>query len=483
MTRRLTALLVGLSGPVAGFAAAAAGVGLWGLGVPQAASLGVAVGALVLLQGALLLAVRNAVGQQQHEALASDLAMLRERLLLAESRLAETDRRAVESPAIVWRAAAADINVLGSLVRDLARGLAEHEAQLARLSPPEAPAEEPATGEPAAPELPPPETAEERAEGTAAGAAYAVSSLASRGVTLEEMAQTVRHALASDRLDFCLQPIVSLPQRRTRAYEASLRLKAADEEGAVGIELRRLAVAARMEFDFDMKLVQRALQALRVMRAREQDGSIICRAAPMTLASARFAPAFRELLQGDRELAQRLLLEMTQREWRQLGPVDAELVQTIPELGPALALAPLDDLAVDAAELASAGIRLVRAPAALLVAGLEQAAGVEALALRLARLGVSLVASDVAAEQEVLDLLDIDVPLAQGPLLGAARPVKPEVLDWRPVPPDAANDAAPTPSPQAPAVPKAPPAPAEAAAPQAPPQRVSYRSLLRRANG
>jgi cyclic-di-GMP phosphodiesterase TipF (flagellum assembly factor) len=87
----------------------------------------------------------------------------------------------------------------------------------------------------------------------------------------------------------------------------------------------------------------------------------------------------------------------------------------------------------------------------------------EDLVASLARVGIRLVATGVEAETEVPDLIDLDVPLAQGNVFAAPRAVRAEVLT-------AAPDAAPPPPPPSPDPPSSPP-----------PQRRPFRDFLRRA--
>src|SRR5271169_6167577 len=53
--------------------------------------------------------------------------------------------------------------------------------------------------------------------------------------------ETVREALADNRVDLCLQPVVSLPQRRTVFYESFSRLR--DASGRVMMPAEYLSVA------------------------------------------------------------------------------------------------------------------------------------------------------------------------------------------------------------------------------------------------
>ena len=91
---------------------------------------------------------------------------------------------------------------------------------------------------------------------------------------------------------------------------------------------------------------------------------------------------------------------------------------------------------------------------------------VEDLVAALARAGIRLVATAVERETDVPDLIDLDVPFAQGSVFAAPRAVRADVL------------AAAAPAQAAPAA-AAPPAPEE---PEPPPQRRPFRDFLRRAS-
>jgi cyclic-di-GMP phosphodiesterase TipF (flagellum assembly factor) len=92
------------------------------------------------------------------------------------------------------------------------------------------------------------------------------------------------------------------------------------------------------------------------------------------------------------------------------------------------------------------------------------------LASVLRRAGIKLVAERVEREEIVPDLIDLDVPLAQGFVFAAPRAVRSEVLS-----PPAAGDA-PAAAPHSPAPPAEPveePVPRE--------ERLPFRAFLRRA--
>ncbi len=121
------------------------------------------------------------------------------------------------------------------------------------------------------------------------------------------------------------------------------------------------------------------------------------------------------------------------------------------------------DLRFDAHEMAGLGIGQVRVPAGLLLRpvptrGAVSDIAVEDLAPALARARIRLTIVEVTAEADVPDLIELNVPFAQGNTFAPARPVRGEILAALPA--------------------EAPPPPEDDPGPE----RRSFRSLLRRAS-
>ena len=418
---------------------------------------------------------------------------LAERQAQAEARMAETERRTIESPALVWRAATADIEVLGTLVSNLAQAVAGHEKRLdaAAAAAPAAPepsaealsAPAPEAATPAAPAPPPaldlfePEaelgfTADAPSPAVAAARAAtsaAVSSLAYPPpvAVMAELKTTLAAALASDRLELCLQPIVGLPQRQVRGYEATLRLKGEAGDLQDNADLRRIAAATGLEAEFDRALVERAVQVLRILRARNRDVAAVCVVAGASLGAEAFTAMLESLARSDRSLIGAVTLEIAEAEFRAFDADRLQAMRLLADRGAGFGLGRPASLTLDAGEATAAGIRQLRLPIDMLLNAARGQAATDIhpadLPEFLRRRGIELMVCDVETEQSVLELLEFAAPLATGPLFGAARPVRPEVLE-----PKAVSDGA-----FAAAEPAAPPA--------ARPQRQSFRSLLRRA--
>jgi cyclic-di-GMP phosphodiesterase TipF (flagellum assembly factor) len=120
-----------------------------------------------------------------------------------------------------------DIGDLAQVVEDLAQTVAVHEALLAaraEMKPPEPVAVEIESADfaPVEPSSPEPADAAETTAPFQAGSTDVTSDGARIGL--------VREAVAAGRIDLYLQPVVTLPQRKVRYYEALSRMRLADGE-------------------------------------------------------------------------------------------------------------------------------------------------------------------------------------------------------------------------------------------------------------
>jgi cyclic-di-GMP phosphodiesterase TipF (flagellum assembly factor) len=293
-----------------------------------------------------------------------------------------------------------------------------------------------------------------------------------------ELRGILASALASDRLELCLQPVVELPQRKIRGYEATLRLSGEGGDLQSEADLRRIAATTGLEADLDRVLVDRALHVLRVLRGRKRTVTISCAVTVKGLLAPNLPPALETALRSDPELAKALILEFSDQEFRALTP-DARLeLRALAGRGVGLSLGRLPHLKLDMDSITAIGIRQIKVSASAM---LGEAHGDSSqtdihpadMSEFLRRRGIELQMFDVASEQTVIDSLEYAPPLASGPLFGAARPVRPEVIE-----PRAVSDAGVAESR------KAPQMQAEREQPSAQsgrPQRQSFRSVLRRA--
>jgi cyclic-di-GMP phosphodiesterase, flagellum assembly factor TipF len=316
---------------------------------------------------------------------------------------------------------AAEIEELSTLVRRLADQVAAHELALssarareraapALTSPPAAVADSAPAAAPAAP-----------AEGVAA----AFGDLDQAGVIA-----TVASAIDGNKIDLYLQPIVTLPQRKVRYYEALSRLKMDDGELIAAGDFLKFAEAGSLMPKLDRLSVVRCVQVVRRLLLKNRDIGLFCNLAAATLTGAGF-PQLLEFIEANRAIAHALVFEFTQSAVRAMGPIEHEALAAMAERGYRFSMDNLADLRVEPRELTERGFRFIKVPATLLLNRVGAASTdihPADLSDLLARFGIDLVADRIEAEGAVVDLLDYDVRFGQGFLFSPPRPVRAEAL-------------------------------------------------------
>ncbi|MEH0196930.1 EAL domain-containing protein [Caulobacter sp. CCNWLY153] len=251
--------------------------------------------------------------------------------------------------------------------------------------------------------------------------------------------EAVQDALAENRVDLYLQPVVSLPQRRTVFYESFSRLR--DETGRVMMPAEYLAVAEPegLMTAVDNLLLFRCVQIVRRLAKQDRKVGIFCNISLASLADETFFPQFLEFLQGNKDLAGSLIFELGQTAFNQRGPVEARHMARLASLGFQFSLDKVVDLDLDFQDLARADVKYVKVGAQLILDQLEEQDGKLVLsslpdlnaadfAALMRRYGVEVIAEKVEAERQIAEILDLDIGYGQGHLFGEPRAIRDAVL-------------------------------------------------------
>jgi cyclic-di-GMP phosphodiesterase, flagellum assembly factor TipF len=313
---------------------------------------------------------------------------------------------------------AVEIGELGALVQQLAETVAGHEAILQEQG------VMPAHAEPRP--APMPEGALALSENDAVGGPSVIS-----GISREGMSATIASAIDGDRIDLYLQPIVTLPQRKVRYYEALSRLRTEQGDVVPAVEFIEVAESSGLMPKLDNLLMFRCVQVMRRLQMKNRDVGLFCNLSAMTLLDATYFRQFLDFMDANRALGPSMMLEFTHAAYRSFGPLENEALASLAERGYRFSLDHVSDLRVEPNELADRGFRFIKVPAKLLlsrIGGAHTDIHPADLADLLARSGVDLVAERIESESMVVDLLDYDVRYGQGFLFSPPRPVRAEAL-------------------------------------------------------
>lgn len=251
-----------------------------------------------------------------------------------------------------------------------------------------------------------------------------------KGKTEDEIVAVIRAAIDANRIDLYLQPILTLPQRKVRYYEAMTRLRTEDGTLVLPGDFLEFAERAGLMPKIDNLLLFRCVQVLRRLLMKNREIGLFCNISTTTLNDPVIFPQFSQFLEANRALTPSLTLEFTQDAFRAMGALESESLASLRELGFRFSMDQVKDLQFGPRDLSERGIKFVKVPAALLLNRVPESADIHTADLSdlLGRHGISLIGERIETESVVVDLLDYDVRFGQGFLFSPPRPVRAEAL-------------------------------------------------------
>jgi cyclic-di-GMP phosphodiesterase TipF (flagellum assembly factor) len=239
--------------------------------------------------------------------------------------------------------------------------------------------------------------------------------------------EVIRASLEQNRVDLYLQPIVTLPQRKLRFYEALSRLRAQDGSVIMPAQYIKVAGPVGLMSVVDNLLLFRCVQIVRRMAQKTKEIGVFCNISGDTLVDAEFFPQFLEYMHHHRELSGQIIFEFAQASVLDAGTKVEENLKYLAGLGFALSMDHVETLSLDFGRLHQLGFRYMKIQADVLMNGTASAGAAiagEDLKALLARHNIGLIAEHVENEKEVVQLLDFNVDYGQGFLFGEPRAVR-----------------------------------------------------------
>ena len=231
----------------------------------------------------------------------------------------------------------------------------------------------------------------------------------------------LRIAIEENRVDLYLQPVVNLPQRKTRFYECFSRVRT--QAGTVLSPEHYLAMAeqAGLLTTIDNYLLFRCVQVIRRVRRRSRDVGFFVNMTMRTLEDAAFVEPFLEFLDQNPELADHIVFEFPLADFLAGSPEARTVLLDLSERRYRFSIDRVDRLDLDVDWLVTRGVRFVKIDVARLLASGAAAADLRALRSGFDRCGIDLVAEKVETEAQVADMLDLRADFGQGWVFGEPR--------------------------------------------------------------
>jgi cyclic-di-GMP phosphodiesterase TipF (flagellum assembly factor) len=341
--------------------------------------------------------------------------------------------RAVTDPLTV------EMGELGTLVKRLAETVAGHQTTLEALA-----RTSPNSQEALASALPtqPLATATRPPDQPAPSSDLAAADGAGTADRVDLDLAAIRNAIDANRIDLYLQPIVTLPQRKVRYYEAMSRLRNEAGEIMHASDFVPQAESGGLMPKIDNLVIFRCVQLVRRLLLKNREIGLFCNLSQTTLTDASFFPQLLDFMAANRAIAPSLVFQFTHSAVRAMGAIEYESLAALSERGFRFSMDHVMGLHLEPGELASRGFRYIKVHANLLL-NIPRPAPTDIhpadLSELLGRFGIDLIVDRIELERSVIDLLDYDVRYGQGSLFSPPRPVRAEALQANPEVPDAAT--------------------------------------------
>ena len=245
--------------------------------------------------------------------------------------------------------------------------------------------------------------------------------------------EMLRQALSEDRVIHHIEPIITLPQRRTHGYDLVPRLMLEDGELALAEDFMPIDGGTSLIAEIEALAL---MDAITFARRALTAGDPVTIYAPISLATIkteREADRVISMLDANRAVGKYLCFLIPEVQWTGLNSKQRKTAKAIVDKGVGFSLANCRSLRLNFMELFELGVRSVRADTARFI---DQPASytdfhTADIAAYVNRFEVDLIMTSVQSEQHILTLVDDGIGLAQGPHLAVPGPIRADFLNAR----------------------------------------------------
>lgn len=236
-----------------------------------------------------------------------------------------------------------------------------------------------------------------------------------------EIYEIIRNALQDNRVDLYLQPIVTLPSRKTIHYECYSRVR--DEKGRVLFPRDYLPVAEEsgLTGTLDNLLLFRCMQVARRLGPRRPNVRFFCNISSASLNDEEFFPQFIDFMLSNYKLADRMVFEFAQTDVQNMDSNVERSLLRLGENGYRFSMDHVTDLSFDIPRLAQHFFKYIKVDTDILL-GQHGEILTGDLKEAMSRFDIELIAVKIENEPCVLDVLDNNIDYGQGYLFGEPKP-------------------------------------------------------------
>ncbi len=231
----------------------------------------------------------------------------------------------------------------------------------------------------------------------------------------------IRHAVHSRDIEMFVQPVMAIPQRKTRFYELYARLRAGGGNYVSASQFMELAREDGAEKEIDTLLLMECLRVMRSSANVKKPTPFFINITQATLNNTVFMKRLLDFISKNRGMAPRLIFEIAEPEYKNMRGATLQVVKGLGQLGCSFALGQCSSLDFDVPDLIDNKVRFVKIGKTSLSAHIMTDKAL-AETIKKKRIlegnGVGVIAEKIETERDLRELMDLDLNLAQGYLLG-----------------------------------------------------------------
>ena len=240
------------------------------------------------------------------------------------------------------------------------------------------------------------------------------TALVPAGDSLNDLAilDIVCDGLRDDKVDLFLQPIVSMPQRKRKFFEALTRIRAGDDSIIVPEQYIAIAEREGLIGAIDNMLLFLCVQHVRQAQRRSQNVCFFCNISPHSLDDENFFNEFIAFMSENGVLAPNLVFEFSQATVADHDEQLEHYIRRLAFFGFRFSMDQVTSLNFDYTDLAARHFRFVKIEALTLLVHMDEDGEnphIAKLKGLLERDGIDLIVEKIESEPMLLDLLDCHI--------------------------------------------------------------------------
>jgi cyclic-di-GMP phosphodiesterase TipF (flagellum assembly factor) len=232
-----------------------------------------------------------------------------------------------------------------------------------------------------------------------------------------QVAKMVRDAVKHNRIEVSRQPIVRLPQGKTRHYELFSRVKGDDGEYIDTGRFIRLASREDLLSSVDNVLLIKCMQMIRRSDDTDQSISYFCNISPQSLKDDRFINGLVDFLEGNPRLAPRIVFEMSQAHFNSFRLEKLPIMKGFAMMGCRFSMDKVKTLNLDISDLNGRFVSFIKIDSDIIMKMIKQPEGKKRLRQikdTLSENGIEIIVEKIETAGEVDELMDLYIDLGQG---------------------------------------------------------------------